>query len=183
MNVRMATVDDLIAIQHCNLTNLPENYQMKYYLYHAMSWPQISFVAEDHKGRIVGYVLAKMDDAEGDEAEPPHGHITSLSVMRNYRRLGLAEKLMRQSVDAMKSVFGAEFVSLHVRVSNVAARHLYERTLKFEVLDTEVKYYADGEDALWMKFYLADAARERDQIKMAEKRKEKEKESAKGSKK
>lgn len=28
---------------------------------------------------------------------PPHGHITSLSVMRSYRRLGLAEKLMRQS--------------------------------------------------------------------------------------
>ena len=29
-------------------------------MYHAMTWPQISFVAEDHKGRIVGYVLAKM---------------------------------------------------------------------------------------------------------------------------
>ena len=27
----------------------------------------------------------------------PHGHITSLSVMRTHRRLGLAEKLMRQS--------------------------------------------------------------------------------------
>lgn len=29
-------------------------------MYHAMAWPQISFVAEDDKGRIVGYVLAKM---------------------------------------------------------------------------------------------------------------------------
>jgi hypothetical protein len=29
-------------------------------LYHALSWPQLSYVAEDHKGRIVGYVLAKM---------------------------------------------------------------------------------------------------------------------------
>src|SRR6202042_1217968 len=28
--------------------------------YHALTWPQISFVAEDPKGRIVGYVLAKM---------------------------------------------------------------------------------------------------------------------------
>jgi hypothetical protein len=26
-----------------------------------------------------------------------HGHITSLSVMRTHRRLGLAEKLMKQS--------------------------------------------------------------------------------------
>lgn len=53
-------VADLLAMQAANLACLPENYNMKYYLYHALSWPQISFVAEDHKGRIVGYVLAKM---------------------------------------------------------------------------------------------------------------------------
>lgn len=29
-------------------------------LYHAMTWPSLSYVAEDAKGRIVGYVLAKM---------------------------------------------------------------------------------------------------------------------------
>ncbi len=47
-------------MQHCNLLCLPENYQMKYYFYHALSWPQLSYVGEDEKGRIVGYVLAKM---------------------------------------------------------------------------------------------------------------------------
>lgn len=66
-------------MQACNLQNLPENYTMKYCehplemypakaliscgiidLYHALSWPQLSYVAEDHKGRIVGYILAKM---------------------------------------------------------------------------------------------------------------------------
>ncbi len=49
-----------MAMQSANLTCLPENYQMKYYLFHTLSWPQLSYVAEDHKGRIVGYVLAKM---------------------------------------------------------------------------------------------------------------------------
>ena len=44
-------------MQHCNLLCLPENYQMKYYMYHGLSWPQLSFVAEDHRGEIVGYVL------------------------------------------------------------------------------------------------------------------------------
>lgn len=29
-------------------------------LYHALSWPQLSFVAEDESGKVVGYVLAKM---------------------------------------------------------------------------------------------------------------------------
>ena len=33
---------------------------MKYYMYHGLSWPQLSFVAEDEKGKIVGYVLAKV---------------------------------------------------------------------------------------------------------------------------
>ena len=34
--------------------------QMKYYMYHGLSWPQLSYVAEDEKGKIVGYVLAKV---------------------------------------------------------------------------------------------------------------------------
>lgn len=28
-------------MQHCNLLCLPENYQMKYYFYHGLSWPQV----------------------------------------------------------------------------------------------------------------------------------------------
>lgn len=66
-------------MQACNLQNLPENYTLKYCassflfvlvgcsrergnvvdLYHALTWPQLSYVAEDN-GRIVGYILAKM---------------------------------------------------------------------------------------------------------------------------
>jgi peptide alpha-N-acetyltransferase len=85
-----------------------------------------------------------------------HGHITSLSVMRTHRRLGLAEKLMRQSQRAMAETFAAHYVSLHVRVSNTAALHLYRDTLGFTVDKVEAKYYADGEDAYSMKMELAD---------------------------
>ena len=68
-----------MGMQACNLNNLPENYTLRYCtsapsfcpipknqltaspdLYHALTWPQLSYVAEDHKGRIVGYILAKM---------------------------------------------------------------------------------------------------------------------------
>ena len=81
-------------MQHCNLLCLPENYQMKYYFYHGLSWPQLSYVGEDEKGKIVGYVLAKMEEDPDDSV--PHGHITSLAVKRSHRRLGLAQKLMDQ---------------------------------------------------------------------------------------
>ena len=42
-------------------------------MFHELTWPQVSFVAEDHKGRIVGYILAKMC---------VQSRIQSLSVLR-----------------------------------------------------------------------------------------------------
>ncbi len=78
------------------------------------------------------------------EEEPtdniPHGHVTSISVLRSYRRLGLAQQLMRQSQVAMRDVFGARYCSLHVRKTNRAAIGLYRDTLGFEVHDTEKGY-------------------------------------------
>ncbi|QRV87934.1 GNAT family acetyltransferase [Ceratobasidium sp. AG-Ba] len=155
MNIRRATPEDLPGMQACNLQNLPENYQIKYYMYHSMTWPQLSFVAEDHKGRIVGYIMAKMEE-QTKEGEEAHGHVTSISVLRTYRRLGLAKKLMIQSQEAMATVYRAKYVSLHVRKSNRAAIGLYRDTLGFEVADVEHKYYADGEDAYAMKLSLKD---------------------------
>ncbi|KAJ8257438.1 hypothetical protein GJAV_G00185600 [Gymnothorax javanicus] len=157
MNIRNARPEDLMNMQHCNLLCLPENYQMKYYFYHGLSWPQLSYIAEDENGKIVGYVLAKMEE---DPDDVPHGHITSLAVKRSHRRLGLAQKLMDQASRAMIENFNAKYVSLHVRKSNRAALHLYSNTLKFQISEVEPKYYADGEDAYAMKRDLAHMADE-----------------------
>lgn len=54
----------------------------------------------------------------------------------------------------MVETFGAQYVSLHVRVSNKAAIHLYRDTLGFKTEKTEKSYYADGEDAYCMKLDL-----------------------------
>ncbi|TAQ91522.1 hypothetical protein B7494_g191 [Chlorociboria aeruginascens] len=161
MDIRLLQPSDIPHVQHANITNLPENYFMKYYLYHALSWPQLSFVAVDISRpqkspydypRIVGYVLAKMEEDPPDGVQ--HGHITSLSVMRTHRRLGIAEKLMKQSQRAMVETFQAQYVSLHVRISNNAALRLYRDTLGFVNEKIEAKYYADGEDAYSMKLDL-----------------------------
>ena len=60
VSIRRAKHEDLLAMQQCNLFCLPENYQLKYWMYHILSWPQLQHVAEDANGKIVGYVLAKM---------------------------------------------------------------------------------------------------------------------------
>jgi peptide alpha-N-acetyltransferase len=152
--IRQASVQDLFAMQACNLHNLPENYQMKYYMYHALSWPELLYVAEAGDGKIVGYVMAKMEDEDLEKDEPIHGHITSISVLRSHRKLGIATKLMRASQFAMSSIYDAQYCSLHVRVGNRAAIALYRDTLGFDVLKVEDKYYADGEDAYDMRVYL-----------------------------
>lgn len=151
VNIRQASVHDLLQMQTTNLWCLPENYQMKYYFYHLLSWPQLLWVAEDFDGKIVGYVLAKMEE---DERQPRHGHITSLSVLRTHRKRGIATALMQRSQKEMAEVFESEYVSLHVRKSNRAAFHLYSVTLRYEVNDVEKGYYADGEDAYDMRCYF-----------------------------
>ncbi|CCK68770.1 peptide alpha-N-acetyltransferase complex A subunit ARD1 KNAG_0B03280 [Huiozyma naganishii CBS 8797] len=196
VTIRRATINDIICMQNANLHNLPENYMIKYYMYHVLSWPEASFVAtstsnvfddEDTTGqggagneedclmfndpisgnsikldptyvnpgeKLVGYVLVKMNDDPDQQNEEPNGHVTSLSVMRTYRRMGIAEKLMRQALFALREVHDAKYVSLHVRQSNRAALHLYRDTLEFEVLSIEKSYYQDGEDAYAMKKVL-----------------------------
>lgn len=47
MDIRLLRPSDIPHVQLANITNLPENYFCKYYLYHAMSWPQLSYVAVD----------------------------------------------------------------------------------------------------------------------------------------
>ena len=65
MYLYMWQANDLLEVQNSNLWCLPENYQMKYYYYHIMTWPQLLYVAEARGGKIVGYVLAKMCVSEG----------------------------------------------------------------------------------------------------------------------
>ncbi|KAL1781154.1 N-alpha-acetyltransferase 11, partial [Sigmodon hispidus] len=144
-NMRLGKdTDDLMNMHHCNLLCLPENYQMKYYFYHGLSWPQLSYIAEDEDGKIVGCVLTKMEE---DPDDVSHGHITSLAVKRSQGSLGLAQKLMDQASRAMIENFSTKYVSLHVRKSN-------------RVSEVEPKYYADGEDAYAMKRDLSQIADE-----------------------
>jgi peptide alpha-N-acetyltransferase len=163
VSIRRATVEDLLKMQQTNLLCLPENYQFKYYIYHYLSWPALLHVAEDHNGKIVGYVLAKLEDEEVKPGEV-QGHITSISVLRTYRRLGVASKLMSHAINMMQEYFDADFVSLHVRVSNRPALHLYHKNLGFDVRGIEKEYYGDKEDAYKMRKYFKKDKKSKDEV-------------------
>ncbi|KAF9258775.1 hypothetical protein L218DRAFT_964187, partial [Marasmius fiardii PR-910] len=94
------------------------------------------------------------DENEGGTPGELHGHVNSISVLRTYRRLGLAKQLMLLSQDAMVTVYRAKSCFLHVRKTNKAAIGLYRDTLGFEAEEVESKYYGVGEDALSMRLNL-----------------------------
>ena len=56
----------------------------------------------------------------------------------------------------MKSVMDEEDVTLHVRITNRAATGLYRDKLCYQQVEVDKGYYADGEDALFMKKILTD---------------------------
>lgn len=131
-----------------NLSCLPENYKMLYYIYHDVLWPPLPRVALRDDGKLGGYILAKME--EDTTKAPPSGHVTSLAVARNYRKLDIARSLMAASHELMEHAMGGHHSALHVRVSNRAASSLYAG-LGYVQEKVEVGYYADSEDALNMK--------------------------------
>ena len=101
-----------------------------------------------------------MEDEDEDKSSITHGHITSISVLREYRKLGIATKLMRAAQFAMKTIYQAKYCSLHVRVSNEAAIALYGGVLGYEKNSVADKYYADGEDAFDMVLYFDKSVRQ-----------------------
>ncbi|KAF7458852.1 N-terminal acetyltransferase A complex catalytic subunit NAA10 [Cryptosporidium felis] len=148
--IRRATIDDIFTIQQNNLYCLPENYQIKYYYYHSMTWPQLLDVSTDsfNDCKSVGYVLGKIEE----DSNPPHGHITSIAVLRTHRGFGLSKKLLMQNHIGMQNNYkGIPYCSLHVRISNTIAKSLYQNSLNYSIDSVETKYYADKEDAYYMK--------------------------------
>ena len=82
-------------------------------------------------------------------------HIANIAVAPTFRHMGLARRLLRHTLQrAAKD--GMRYATLEVRVSNSAARALYE-SLGFEVAGRRKRYYRDNqEDALSMRLETLD---------------------------
>jgi len=96
------------------------------------------YVARKGK-KIVGYIgVQKLID---------EAHILHMATHPDYRRQGIAHKLMKKAM----AVRAQKFI-LEVRKSNLAAQNLYKK-FGFKVISIRNKYYSDNdEDALVMIF-------------------------------
>jgi len=92
------------------------------------------FVVAKVGGRIAGYAVAC--------AEKRNAEIASLAVHPDYRRQGVADALMRHTLEALRAA-GARRVELMVRTGNTAGAQLY-RSLGFRRVRLVPRYYEDG---------------------------------------
>ncbi len=149
--VRETTMKDLNAVVAINREVLPENYPTWFFVEHLEQYPK-AFIVAEVGGRVVGYLMSRVEYGWSNfvKGKPVRkGHIVSVGVLPEARRLGIATIMMLRAMKAMKVYYGAAEVYLEVRVSNTPAISLYEK-LGYKVVGRIPKYYSDGEDAYLM---------------------------------
>lgn len=123
-------------------------------LAYAQPWTEANFRGEFSR-RItlaIGFKVSPMGDGRPSLAAHcffwllgPEIHLLNLAVRPEYRRRGLARRLMRAMVTLGRRAGGRIFF-LEVRPSNEEALALY-RSLGFQITGRRPNYYDDGEDA------------------------------------
>lgn len=179
-NIRLAKRSDITAIRDCNLRNLPENYSDDFFKRHLNTWPALSIVAVKDD-ELIGYALGRSEvsrekvvSTEGDKqlryvfpSVRYNGHVTSLAVHPPFRGLGVAKSLMQSLHTQMLAVHSISEVSLHCRVSNLAAIKLYSEFFSYTCASRVPHYYEDAEDAWMMKSDLTPEITQEEEGKFA----------------
>jgi ribosomal-protein-alanine N-acetyltransferase len=139
--IRPMTVPDLPAVQLIERASF------------TTPWPPQAYRQELEANRLAAYLVGVMGDeivAYGgiwlmvDEA-----HVTTFAVHPRYRRRRIGERLLLALLDLSVDRHARE-ATLEVRLSNLAARRLYEK-YGFRPVGIRPRYYSDnGEDALIM---------------------------------
>jgi SSU ribosomal protein S18P alanine acetyltransferase (EC 2.3.1.-) len=149
--IREFDMGDLEDVVRINRAVLPENYPSYFFVEHHLNFPK-AFIVAKVNGETVGYVMSRVEFGWSNIRRGSivrKGHIVSIGVLPQYRRIGIGYNLMVRSMRALKHFYRAGEVYLEVRVSNKPAISLYEK-LGYRVVDVVKGYYHDGEDAYIM---------------------------------
>ncbi|WP_238375024.1 GNAT family N-acetyltransferase [Vulcanisaeta thermophila] len=155
--LREFEIKDLLKVVSINRAVLPENYPEFFFVEHHRNFPR-AFIVAELNGEVVGYMMNRVEFGWSyiNRGKPARkGHVISIGVLPEARRIGVAYNMMIRGMRAMKHFYGAEEVYLEVRVSNTPAINLYKK-LNYKIVDLIRGYYSDGEDAYIMARSLQD---------------------------
>lgn len=116
-------------------------------------WPAHAYPAEIETNRLAHYRVARLDGRivafAGIWLMLDEAHVTTFAVHPDFRRRSIGERLLLEMLEVAIANGGRE-ATLEVRLSNVAARKLYEK-YGFRPVGLRPRYYSDdNEDALIM---------------------------------
>ena len=87
MTLRDFSMFDTLKFNNVNLDILTETYNMLFYAKYLARWPDYCKVMEAPNGKIMGYILGKIEGDEfNQEKKNWHGHVTAVTVAPEYRR-------------------------------------------------------------------------------------------------
>ncbi|KAH7099093.1 acyl-CoA N-acyltransferase [Auriculariales sp. MPI-PUGE-AT-0066] len=137
------TVIDLVH------TELSEPYVVYTYRYFLDQWPHLCLIAQavprilgNTTSRSIGVIVCKQSQ---HKSGAQRGYIAMLSVSRDFRKRGIARRLVQRAIRTMR-VEGATEVVLETEYDNAAALSLYE-SLGFIREKRLYRFYLNGKDA------------------------------------
>ncbi len=116
-------------------------------------WPENAYRSELTTNRLASYLVARIDGRivgyGGLWLMVDEAHITTFAIHPAWRRQRIGERLLLAFLDLARDRHARE-ATLEVRLSNLAARRLYEK-YGFRPVGLRPRYYSDNnEDALIM---------------------------------
>ncbi|MFO7966670.1 MAG: GNAT family N-acetyltransferase [Archaeoglobaceae archaeon] len=130
-NIRRVTTFDLQRVKEIENSSFPQTpYDILTFIAYWVSYPE-SFLVHEDRG-VKGYIIF----------DPYDGHIVSIAVDQDYRRMRIGSTLIAEVLDRVGKAY------VEVRESNKEAIEFY-RSLGFEKIDRAPKYYVN-EDGLIM---------------------------------
>ncbi len=135
-----------IKIEDASLTHLDRLFEIEQQCFtkEAFSRQQISYLITDYNtinlvakmnNEIVGFTILQLES----EDDSTFGHIITLNVASNFRRKGVAQKLLQEMESILKSR-GITECRLEVRQDNAVAIKLYEN-LGYKEISVLDRYY------------------------------------------
>lgn len=145
-------MDEKITIKNASVRLLDELYQIEKQCFkqEAFSKQQLSYLLLNYNtisyaayvnGELAGFIIARIYSEENQLT----GHILTIDVAAQYRRKGIAQRLLRYVEDTARQN-GAKECRLEVREDNIAAIKLYQK-LGYKKIAKLENYYKTAHGA------------------------------------
>lgn len=139
MEVRKFVLEDLKRVYEIENMSFNQSYEIN--IFKQLYEMGVGFLVAEKDNYVIGYIIFWIkNDREG--------HIISIAVDKNYRRLGVGSKLLSRAINVL-SLLEIDKVMLEVNENNNSAVEFY-KSFKFRIDRIVPNYYENQDGAIVM---------------------------------